>query len=270
MARDIDPNSRDILEFRPDIQRIEPNVMPGAITPILGPGTTLEKVEAEVDRVRKLAEAVNILAAATQARADLRAENMVIELDLLADSSTIAAMRRVYPTANPTKITYEQYKACKERQRIKGEDIGQQLLITIGEMNNSKDNLGGYGSADSKNGKLRPEVNPRAMIIPPINIMQVQDVLIKILVNFTWANIVKPTFITILSGSITGGPVAAAIEMIPDELIPLPDGFKVANITETGTPVLGEKPPKYLSELPPVPPVSIGAARDQEEKEKEQ
>jgi len=275
MTRYIDEDSRDILEFRPNIQRFPPAVEPGLITPLSVPGTTLEEIENDLDKVKKLAQAVNLLAAATQAKADLRAEGMIISLNPSVDADAITAMKRVYPTADPTKITYEQYKACKENQRLKGESIGRQVLIDDEEIKKARldsklseskvtAGLGGYGTAAARDGGLRPELDKRGTLIEPINILELQDVLIKILVNFIWKNFIKPGISSI------GGIVGIAMSAVPDEIIPLPEGFKIADITATGTPVLGERPPKYLTIAPPQVPQNVNAAKATSEREKEQ
>jgi hypothetical protein len=283
MARRLDADSREILEFRPDIEFVEPPIGPGVIT-AAPPAASVEEVEAAVDRVTKLAQAVNALAAATQAKADIRAQDMVIRLDPAADARTIAAMKRVYPGADPFQITYDQYRHCKDNQRLKGEDIARKALISPEEIGDARKTVraeqnrgnirgatstAGYGTEAARTGGLRPELNPRINMLEPLDIEEFQDVLIRILVNFIWANFIKPSIQTAAAASLVGGPVAGIIEAVPDEIAPLPEGFKVGDIIDKGTPILGEKPPKFMTDVPEVP-TSLDSAQAQQDQEKEQ
>ena len=127
MTRDLDNDSRNILEQRPEINFVEPEVRPAEIKA----GPELETVENTVQDIHQLvalAEAVETLAAVVQARVDIKAENMIIKLDPSIDAQTIAAMRRMYPDDDPTRISYENYRQCKENVRIKGAALADQGL----------------------------------------------------------------------------------------------------------------------------------------------
>lgn len=141
MVKRLDSNDRSILEFRPSIDFVEPDQEPQAPNPItVEPETPqVEDAEAYREQVKRLAQAVNTLAAAVQARADLRAQNMVIKLDPILDADTIQAMRRQFPGENPNQITYTQYRGCREHLRKLGEEFGRKASITPDEVEAARD-----------------------------------------------------------------------------------------------------------------------------------
>ena len=130
---------KDLLAYRPDIRFIEPDVVPGEITPIPLP-VQIEDIQARRDRVKRLASAVNALATATQARVDEKAKGLIIKLDPNVDAQAVAAMRAMYPDDNPLEITYDQYKACKERMRLAGEALGKKASISPEEVEDALEN----------------------------------------------------------------------------------------------------------------------------------
>jgi hypothetical protein len=222
MSRRLDDTSRDILEFRPQIEFVEPEVQPGPIQPIAAP-EKLEDVLQKADETRKLAKAVDTLAAALQAKADLRAKDMIIKLDPRVDAPVIAAMKRAHPGADPTIITYPQYAACKENQLQKGLDLAKQGLIDPEDIEKARASLGtgadingfdaGFNSEEARTGGFRPERNEQNQIIAPLDMEETQDTLMKILVNFLWKNFIKPVI-----------PVPPGVPALPDELVSTPKG----------------------------------------------
>jgi len=198
MSRRLDDTSRNILEFRPQIEFVEPDIEQGPITPAVDP-IKVKDVLAKADETRKLAKAVDTLAAALQNKADLRAKNMVIKLDPNVDAPTIQAMRRAHPGADPTKITYPQYAACKDRQLEKGLALAKQGLVSPEEIEKARQNLDTTSGFDSlfnseaaKTGGLRPELNTKNQIVQPINMEDFQQTLLEMLVNFLWKTFIKP------------------------------------------------------------------------------
>lgn len=154
MVKRLDSNDRNILEFRPEIDFVEPDQEPQAPNPVeVTPEVPqVEDAEAFREQVKRLAQAVNTLAAAVQGRADQRAQNMVIKLDPVLDADTIQAMRRQFPTeinpdtglpsgtpVDPTQITYAQYRACKDFLRNLGEDFGRRASISPDEVEAVRD-----------------------------------------------------------------------------------------------------------------------------------
>ena len=106
-----------------------------------------------------------------QAKADLRAKDMVIKLDPNVDAQAIEAMKRTHPGSNPKEITYPQYAQCKENQRKKGLDLAQQGVVSPEEINNARASLdnvtgvagfdAGFNSEAAKTGGFRPELNEK-------------------------------------------------------------------------------------------------------------
>lgn len=197
MPNRLDKESRDILEFRPNIAFVEPEVVSVAPTPVPAPLES-SAIKQEVDQTVALAKAVDTLAAAVQARADLRAEGMVIALHPGADDAAIAAMRRLYPGDNPNEINYDQYRNCKDQQLEHGVNVAKNAVISEDEIKEAKEDplntnqIAGFGSADAANGSLRPELNSRAQLVPVLDMKETQDLLIRHFANFVWKSFIKP------------------------------------------------------------------------------
>lgn len=242
MTCKLDNEDRGILTFRPNIAFVEPDQQPGVIDGIDYP--QFEDVQAGRQRIKKLAEAVNKLATATQARVDQRAKGIVIELNRDADQDAIQAMRRRFPDDDPTKITYEQYRACRNGVIGKGVSIGDQAVVSADQVKSARDTLstgrfapGGYGTKEAENGGLRPENDGQGQIIPPINIEEVQINLICILVNFIWKNFIKKIIV-----NSAGIPVGLAFKALPDQICD-----PGADIQIPGLLILGDEPDDLLS-----------------------
>ena len=139
MGYRLDDFDRDILEFRPRIDYVEPDQKPGEIEGVDYP--QLEDIQDARSKIKRLAHAVNVLAGAMQARVDSKAEDMVITLDPNVDQDAIQAMRRRYPGADPTKITYAQYRTCKDGLRAHGEEVAKQAIITPEQVARARDDL---------------------------------------------------------------------------------------------------------------------------------
>lgn len=254
MSKKLRNDNRDILTFRPNIRYIEPEQQPGEID-ALPPEVPIEDIRAEKNKVKRLAETVNKLATAVQAKADERAKGMKIKLDPKVDAPTIAAMKRMHPDADPTEITYEQYRQCKDRLRAKGEELGKRAAISMDDVRNAANamssdagvlaaasQMGGFNTKAARTGGLRPELDENAQIIEPLDIEEFQDFLIRTLINFVWKNFIKPVLPL---------PPGIGSFMIPDEIAPLPGGMSTGDLVSMGVPVLGEK--KKKQEQPEVP-----------------
>jgi hypothetical protein len=244
MTYKLDDTDRDILEFRPNIAFIEPDQQPGVIKGVDEP--QLEDVQDARNKIKKLAQAVNTLATAVQARVDQRAANMFIQLNKDADTDAVHAMLRRFPDADPYKITYAQYRECRNAIRAKGEEIGKQALITTDQVEEARAKLavggaglyvpGGFNKDGAQNGALRPENDANSYVIPPLNIEKVQIDLICILVNFIWKNFIKT--------AMKGLPlIGAAVFALPDKLCD--PGFEGEGFP--GLQILGDTPNDLLS-----------------------
>lgn len=243
MARELDTEDKGVLEYRPNIYFTEPEQQPGEIEGLNFLQT--EDIEDARDRIKKLAQAINTLATAVQARVDQRADDMVIELDPDVDADAIHAMLRRFPGQDPRKITYRQYRECKNGILAKGEEIGKQALISPEQVQDARDRLGlgrnlyvpgGFDVDGLDNGSLRPELNKSAYILPPLNIDRVQVDLICILVNYIWKEYIKE-----LLGKLP--IVGAAAIALPDKICDA--GFEGDAIP--GLYLLGMEPDDLLS-----------------------
>ena len=106
MSKVMDPDSRSILEYVPNIGYVEPDVVseepkdfyveqPEPVDPLV-----------EAKAVQKLAQNVEKIAAAVQDQADQLAAGFEVELNPKTDFSAISALRRQYPTVYTNKITF--------------------------------------------------------------------------------------------------------------------------------------------------------------------
>lgn len=275
MGKRLNDTDRNILEFRPDIGFIEPEVEPEEIVP-RAEVPQLEDVENQRDQLKKFAKAIDTLASAVQAIADQKANGMKVKIDPAVDADVVQAMRRAFPDkrdkdgniieiVNPTEITYNQYRDCKDKIKKKGLEIGRKPLITSDEVEKARDQLaegaggggrtgadaqiGGFGTPESRDGRLRPDLDERAQIIAPIDMGDLQFDLIAILVNFIWKKFIKP----VILGPLDKIPLVDAGSLLPDKLIDVPD----LGLSEDGIAVPGEKPPKK-QEPPEIPQSAEG------------
>lgn len=254
MAKRLDDTSRGILEFRPQINFVEPDVKQGPIQPITELPQLTEAVQ-KADEVRKLAKSVDVLAAALQAKADLRAKDMVIKLDPKVDALVIASMKRAHPAANPLEITYPQYAYCKENQRKKGLALAGQGLVSPEQIQKAQANLdstqgfdAGFNSEAAKNGGFRPEVNPTNQILEPLDMEETQNLLLKILVNFLWQEFIKPAI-----------PLPPGVPGLPDQLVDTPEGLTPRSFAKKVNKTI-KKGKEQLENLPTAEALKISAS----------
>ncbi len=238
----LDPKSRKLINFKPNIVYIEPDQETVAPDPI-PVGIQPQDAEARVQKIQNLANTVEVLAAAVQAKVDSKSTNIKIKLDPKADAMVIAAMQRLYPDDvsenGEVFITYDQYKQCKERQRKFGEEVAKKTRVTPEEIALARDRLnagdatiGGWGTPEAANGGLRPELEPKAMIIEPLDIAGFQNYLIRILINFIWKNFMRKVLVAAIP--LGGG------NLLPKQLVKLPKSFEkqIKNIKKEGVQVL--------------------------------
>jgi len=123
------------------------------VTPVTEDLPQLEDFLDKLRKTMKLAQAADILATFMQARADEKAKNMVINLDSKVDSAVIQAMTRRFPGTDPTRITYQQYRDCKDKMREAGQQIARKANVTPDQINNLREDavnmLGGGTVRDS-------------------------------------------------------------------------------------------------------------------------
>ncbi len=254
MSNKLSRNSRNVLNFRPNIAFIEPDQQE---VPIQAPPEGLQPQDAleRIRKVQKLADAVNVLASAVQAKVDAKAGNIKIKLDPKVDAQAIAAMKRMFPEDvaltliqgedddGPSEdgifITYDQYRQCKDNIRNYADEIALKARVTPEEIAAAKLDLdagttkiGGIGTPEAANGGLRPELEPKATIIEPLDIGKFQNYLIRILVNFIWKNFI----LKVLKAAI---PLGGG-NLLPKQLCKLPKDFKkqMSDIKKEGVQVL--------------------------------
>jgi hypothetical protein len=249
MSRRLDDFDRNILEQVPSIGFVEPDVEPATPNAADLPPEPLqlEDLEAQRTEIKKLAKAVNALAAATQARADEKAKDMIIKLDKNVDQDAIQAMRRKFPDADPLQISYAQYRQACDDVRKRGEALGREASISPEEVQAARDEaaaagnlagtrLGGFGTEFARTGQLRPELNSRGQLIPPLDLEEVQINLICILVNFIWKNFIKKSVTTAAT------PVGKAFKGLPDKICNPGSDIEIPGLF-----ILGEGIPDLLS-----------------------
>lgn len=260
MAKKLDYQSRGILSYRPNITFVEPEHISGEIEAEVEPAEQAEEIQEMRGKAKSLANAVNTLAAAVQAKADIKAKDMVIKLDPVADAATVASMKRMYghEKINPYEITYDQYKRCKERLREKGEELGERMVISTEDLQKVRDaisrptgslpgsdsvlegivepfnQLGGFNTEAARNGGLRPELQDDAQIIEPIDMEVLQAYLVRIFVNAIWEKFFLPLF----------GSLPVIGELLPEQLVEIPsDGYSAEELVSLGVPVIGYPKP---------------------------
>lgn len=222
---------KDILKFKPTIEFVEPEQEPVTPNPIKLPeeDNTPQEVADRRNKIKKMADAVNKLASAVQNRIDDKAKNQIIRLDSNVDAQVMMSMMRTYPDADPNVITYDQYRNCKENLLEFGKKTAQKVVIDPDEVDKLRDemlqdtfktsafNIGGLGTVESTDGRLRPELDPNANIIEPMDFNEFQNELLKILANALWSKFLKPNLVPVLG---------AAVLLLPDELIPVSEYAK--------------------------------------------
>lgn len=248
MAKEIDQKSSNILGFRPRIEFVEPEQEDFVPNPVAeAPTDQLKEFQDKKQLLWNLANSVEVLAAAVQARVDKKAKDVTVALDPIVDAPVIAALKREFPdipfttedTPNgPTEkgfiITYDMYKHCRDKLRQRADEIALQGTTTEEDIEKARKGLpayrGDFGRAEAKDGRLRPDLSDKATIIKPIDIQKFQNYLIRILINFLWKKFLRP-------------PLAAfpPLDLIlPEELASLPPAFKkqISEVKEKGVEVL--------------------------------
>lgn len=220
----LDRRSKNILNYRPNIAYVEPPTqeLPPPSIPF---GLQPQDAEARVQKVKSLADAVNVLATAVQAKVDTKAANIVIKLDPIVDAATISAMQRAFPDADPNSISYDQYRAAKDQIRLYADKVAQKphvspdaIAAAKQQLNAGTTQIGGWGTPEAANGLLRPELEPLAQVVEPLDVNKFQNYLIRILVNFIWKHFIRP----ILKAAI---PLGGG-NLLPKQLVSLPKNFK--------------------------------------------
>ncbi len=218
MPRELDSNSRNLLNFKPVIDFIEPDVEAATPNPVLGPVPVIDdQAAAEVVREElfNLAESVDVLATALQARIDQKAKNMAIRLDPVVDITVIDALERAYPDSEDGIITYDMYKQCRENIRLYADAQADKNGVTDEEVDAASKDPNGlvslFNSPAAKDGTLRPDTSIKAQLVEPIDIKKLQISLLKILANFLWQQFVLKAFDVSIAGK-------SVMSLLPEDL----------------------------------------------------
>jgi hypothetical protein len=230
MSEPIGYDSRSILEYVPDIGYVEPDVVSEEPENLHAEFPDPVDHIAEAKAVQKLAQNVEKIAAAVQQQADQLSAGFEVELNPKTDFSTISALRRQYPKENSKKITYDQYKKCKDHLREVANGVSDKVLGSLSEDNLKKElaalerndvsailesvSPGMRNDSGQRINTNRPEDDALAMLIDPIDIDEFQDLILRHLINSLWKKFIKPVVAAVVPGG----------SMLPDEIASLPKG----------------------------------------------
>ena len=195
----LDRKSKSILNFRPNIHFEEPEQQESPIQAVQVDSTPQE-IENKRLKIKNLADSVYNLARAVQIKIDNKSKDQIIILDSGMDNAVIRALRRSYPNAvNFDRITYNQYKTCRDRLRDYSSRVALRSAISQDEvdsarsqMSNGKFTVGGINTEESTNGGLRPELDDRNRLIEPLDMESLQNELLKALFNMLWNTFIVP------------------------------------------------------------------------------
>jgi len=155
--------SDEILNYRPRIEYVEPD--PEYFKPDVEEVVTIDDVR---DRTQKLInglDAVAKLADIAQKRIDQRVKNsggLTMKLDPKRDHQTIAAMKRRFPNADPSQITYDDYKKALDCLQKSTAPVPQ---VTAADIRAAKSdpNRTNFGGVNNKSGENRAELSAPGM-----------------------------------------------------------------------------------------------------------
>ena len=213
MSERLEEESRELLEYRPDISFVQPDIT--SVQP-------LKEIEVEedtgLDKLKKLknfAKNVKTIAEETQKRADKLAEGFEVELNTTTDSACIRALQRHYPGQNPLKVTYEQYLECKRHQKELMENVPDKILnpLKASEIDKAEKALKEGNVAEFLKPVDRITAEADSQMIPPTDVDAVQDASLRALANTLWKNFIKPVI-----------PLPPGVGFLPDEIAPMPAG----------------------------------------------
>lgn len=209
---EIDPLSRDVINFRPNIRFVEPDIIPVEAIQELVAESAMDKM----NRARDTAATVNKLARAVQVRVDQRA-NFTAHLDPKVDALVIQAQRRK-GAVPPTEITYDQYKQCKQNIVARGEALAEAVMVTpekVAAAVGAPPTAANFSASEaSKVGLNRPETTVISQVVEPLDMGSFQDKVLKALANLIWKKAIKPTVVN------SSPPVSWIFKALPDKIFP--------------------------------------------------
>lgn len=192
-------NSRSILDYRPDIDFVEPEFE----TPDFEAKAPTRQPEQEIQEWEDLYnkyQAAEVVAEALLARVTTAVGDFKIGLDPKYDYATIQAIKTVYPEkGDHSLITYDMYRQCKESIRDHGLAMGKKAYPDKDILKGMRANPNAstlldaldINSADAKMGKLRPELSKSEQIMEPIDSEAFKSDMLKKLTNTIWKKFIK-------------------------------------------------------------------------------
>jgi len=181
---------RSALFFRPKIGFVEPE-FDGKMPEGRAPGReTPEEVEDKWDELDRIAKATSILAQALQIQIDQNSGDFYIGLDSNQDRHVIDAVGRRFPGADTDRVTYAQYRECRQGLAEKAQAFAGGVMPTQDQIKNLRKNpmneKGALGfdlnSAEAKAGLLRPELVSENMPVEPLDLAEIQQNLLLSLI----------------------------------------------------------------------------------------
>jgi hypothetical protein len=201
MPKYLDNQDRFILNYRPQIAFVEPEADDDIPMGMFTGYPDGEDIDEQWDRVGRLALAGRLLSEAFQARVDAKVGDFEIKLDPIVDKNVIDALTRRYNPDDPTRITYDQYKRCRQDMTDHGLNKANQINPDeeqIQKIRQGEDVELVTDSQDAKNGLLRPDVTPEAQVIDPIDMDEFQLNLLCILMNLLWKLFLRPALVLLI------------------------------------------------------------------------
>lgn len=161
-----------ILNYRPVIEYVEPDQVE-LDDETYAPPPEPETIDSLRDRTQKLINgyrAVAKLVDLAQKRVDERSKDFSVKLDPIKDQVTIAAMKRRFPDkADPTEITYADYKSCIERMHA---NAPAPPSINPDDVRNAANDpyRTDFGGVSNQQGQNRAEISSSASVVQPLDL----------------------------------------------------------------------------------------------------
>lgn len=165
-----------LLNYRPNLNWEEPEEEFLEEASSFVEAETIEDARSRTEALINGYNRVKQIAQLVQKRVDNRVNTsggLDITLDPTSDASTIAAIKRRFPTKDPTRITFSMYKqalSCMQNQALPPPAV-QPADVQAAKNNPATTNLGGWKSPP---GSLRAEVSSSANSMKPVDLNEFQ------------------------------------------------------------------------------------------------
>jgi len=189
---------KSILGYKPEINFVEPEFEGEVVRGLAPKILDSADIEAKWDTLDKKAQAGKLLAEAFQGMVDQKVGDFSIALDPIIDSGIKQSIRRRFPGADDSEITFSQYRECREAMRERGLQNANGLVPNLEEVKNIRLNPDqsvpiDFDSAEARKGLLRPELQKEGQIIEPLDIEgKFLPMILCQLANILWQKFVKP------------------------------------------------------------------------------